>query len=215
MERSATETVPTLNGWKGGSIELADGADKSVRVFRGRCAVSPSYLDHPGLRVCLVAGLGHFGREADAGVQSQFLRHPPEIGQEVGLGRVPPDPGVTLSEGKAVQLIGHIDPAPGIDVLEPGATHVVVLFKDGDRKTRLTEPIGGRQARDAGADDGTAKVPGWSYLLQAPTRSPGIGARQRQLLDQEVAPLRGRGRADEEVEDPSDLIGTDLVRWCT
>ena len=109
-------------------------------------------------------------------------------------------PIVGLREGEAVELVGNVDPAPGIDVLEPGATHVTVLLEHGHVHPGLAQPVGRREPRGAGPDDATAESA--TAVGDPPRRGAGVGALERELFDQELLPGGGRVPPDQEVEDP-------------
>ena len=149
--------LPARDGGEGRAVELAHRADDRVELLRRLDAVGGPHGHGPPMRGVVEAGLGHLAVEADARPEVQLLGRRLQVGQEVGLGREPRDPVVGLGEGEAVELVGHVDPAARVDVLEPGAAHVAVLLEHGDVDAGLAQPVRRRQARGAGADHGAAE----------------------------------------------------------
>ena len=112
-----------------------------------------------------------------------------EVGQQIGLGREARDPVVGLGEGEAVELVGDVDAAARVHVLEPGAAHVAVLLEHRDRHPGLAQPVRRRQAGGAGADDGAAEVA--PDVVDVPRGLPRVAALERELLGQEALPVLG------------------------
>ena len=120
-----------------GRLSCPDRAHHGVeRLGRRRRRRPPRSTSCHAPPVVVEARLGHLASEADALAQPELLGHALEVGQQVGLGREARHPVVGLREGEAVELVGHVDPAAGVHVLEPGAADVVVLLEDGDRRRR-------------------------------------------------------------------------------
>ncbi len=199
VEPGALEFVTPCDRGKGGSVELSGGTHHRVERLRRVRAVTPAQGQLPRLGGLVDAGLGHGAVEADALHQSQRRAHVSQVGQQVGLRREARRPVVGLREREAVELVGHVHPAAGVHVLEPGATDVVVLLEDSHVHAGLTKPVGRGEARGAGPDHGTPERP--SGFPQVPRRPPRVGAGQPQLLDEERLPLLGRAVADQERED--------------
>ena len=95
----------------------------------------------------------HLGAEADVRAQVEVVGAGAEVVEQHVLGAELLRPVVALRERVAVEVVGHVDPAPGVAVLEPRAADVVVLLEDTTRDAGLAEPVGGDEARHAGADD--------------------------------------------------------------
>ena len=76
-----------------------------------------------------------------------------EIVEEHVLGREVQRPVVSLRKRVAVIVIGVVDAASGIGVLEPGTAYVGVLLDDHEADARLLESMAREQARHACADD--------------------------------------------------------------
>ncbi len=145
------------------------------------------------------AGLGHLAPEADALPQPEILRSRMEVGQQVGLGREAGDPVVRLREGEAVELVGHVDPAARVHVLEPRPAHVGVLLEHRDRHAGLAQAVRRRQAGSARAHDGAPELA--SEVRRVPGGPARVGAFERELLAQESLPVLGRAGTDQEPED--------------
>ncbi len=153
----------------------------------------------PDAGVLVEAGLGHLAAEADALLEPEVLGRRLQVGQQVGLGREAGDPPVGLREGVAVELIGDVDAAPRIHVLEPGPAHVAVLLEHRHRHAGLAQAVCRGQAGGTSPDDGAPK--GAVGLRDAPRRCPWVVPRERELLGQELVPVLCRAGADEEPED--------------
>ena len=101
-------------------------------------------------------------------------------------------------------MVGVVDPAPGIRVLEPGAADVVVLLVDDERNARLLEPVPREQARHSRADDHDPEVGVGRDVGLAPTRCASVLAADREFL-LEQREVRGHvdigGAADRELHD--------------
>ena len=205
-----------LDGRERGTVQLADGAYDGVEgLGRGRSVVAARRGDPqaPLPRPVVEAGLGHLGGEADDVAQVELLGHALEVGEQVGLGREARAPCIGLGEGEAVELVGHVDPAARVHVLEPGAPDVRVLLEHRDLDPGLAQPVRRGQTRGTGADDRTPEASsavGDLDLVDVPGRGPGI-ALEGQLLEQEALPLLGRTRTDEEGEGPPELVGGEPV----
>ena len=100
-------------------------ADPGIHV---RCALGGAHRELP-TPIFVEPRLAHLGVEADAPPQLELLGHVLEVGQQVGLGGEPRRPVVGLCEGEALELVGHVDVAPGVDVLEPRAPDLAVLLE--------------------------------------------------------------------------------------
>ena len=200
VERGSSERLPALQGGKRRPVELAHRADDRVECMGPLGPVAVAHRQRPHAGLVVEARLGHLGREADAVPEPQPLGHPLQVRQQVGLRREPRDPVVGLGEGEAVELIGHVDTAPGVDVLEPGAAHVAVLLEHRDRDAGLSHPVRRSQTRSARPDHGAAERA--THLVHVPCGPAGIAPRQGELLHEEGGPLVGRVHAHQEAEDP-------------
>ena len=206
VERGAGEVLASRERGERRAVELADGADEGVEGLRrgGGVVARRGDAQVPLPRPVVEAGLGHLGGEADDVAQAELLGHALEVGEQVGLGREPRAPLVGLGEGEAVELVGHVDPAARVHVLQPGAADVGVLLEHGDRNAGLAQTVRRGQTGGAGADDratetGAAVIVGGADLVDVPGRGPGIAV-EGELLEQEALPLLGRVLADEEGE---------------
>ena len=209
VEGRAREALLASDGGKRRTVQLPDRADDAVDDLGRLGAVGGADGQRPLGRGLVEARLGHLAPEADALPQPEVLRRRLEVGQQVGLGREAGDPVVRLGERVAVQLVGHVDPAAGVDILEPRPADVAVLLEHRDRHTGLAQAVRRRQARGARADDGAAKI--GSEVGAAPRRSARIGSFERELLTQEPLPLLGRVGANQEPEDAPAFLGGQLV----
>ena len=87
-------------------------------------------------------------------------------------------------------MVGDVDPAAGVDVVEPGAADVGVLLEDGEVDAGLAEAVGGDDARHAGADDGHREGPVRRDLVVAPAGRPVVGLVEGELLVDQLEELR-------------------------
>ena len=158
MEGRALEVVTPGDRGEGGSVELVrwrrpprrTSPSSACRRPRGGRAPTTGEASSKRASVTSQAKRMHSTRP-------ERLAHVSQVGQQVGLGREARRPVVGLREREAVELVGHVDPAAGVDVLEPGATDVVVLLEDSDLDAGLAKPVGRGEARGAGPDHGTAE----------------------------------------------------------
>ena len=192
MEGRAGEALLSRDGRERRAVELPDRADDPVeRPRSSRCRRPARTVSDHSRAVVVEAGLGHLAPEADALPQLEVLGRRLEVGQQVGLGREAGDPVVGLGEGEAVELVGDVDAAARVHVLEPGAAHVAVLLEHRDRHTGLAQPVCRRQPRGAGPDDGAAERRRRRRSVRH-EGSPRVGAFERELLGQEALPVLGR-----------------------
>ncbi len=82
-------------------------------------------------------------------------------------------------------MIGIVDAATGIAVLQPCPADVVVLFEDDERDAGLLQTVRGEQARHPGADDHHPEVEVGREVVLAPTWGAPIFAARGELLFQE------------------------------
>ena len=177
---------------KGRAVELSHRADDTVDLLGRVGAVVRPHGQRPPPRGVVEAGLGHLAAETDALAEVQLLGRRLQVGQQVGLGREAGDPVVGLGEREAVELVGHVDPAARVDVLQPGAAHVGVLLEHGDLHPGLAQAVRGRQARGARPDDRAPERA--ADVGQTPRRFPRVGPLEGELLGQEALPVLGRRR---------------------
>ena len=135
-----------VDGRKGRAVELPHRADDGVDGLGRLVPVGGPHGQRPLPGGLVETGLGHLAPEADALPQAQVLGRPLEVGQQVGLGREAGDPVVGLREGEAVELVGDVNPAARVDVLEPRAAHVAVLLEHRHGHAGLAQPVRRGQA---------------------------------------------------------------------
>ncbi len=99
-------------------------------------------------------------------------------------------------------MVGVVDPASGVDVLQPGAAHIGVLLDDGEVDARLFEADAGENAGHAGAHDHHLHLPGRRRKLGARPigRLGADAAGQAQLVGEK----RGVVGRDIDARDPVD-----------
>jgi hypothetical protein len=212
VERRAFEGLPAGDVRERRAVELAHGTHDSVELLFCLGPVAGLYLERPGVHLVVVARLGHLAAEADAGPEAELLDQTLEVGQQVGLGREARRPVVGLREREAVELVGHVDAAAGVDVLEPGAADLGVLLEHGHGDAGLAQAVCGGQPRRARADHGATERA--ADLVEMPAWGAGVGPVRRQLLDEEWLPLVDRVRPGQEGEDLSQLVSGQRVVRC-
>ena len=137
------------------AVELADRADDRVgleRLLACRRRSRTRTVQRQRRRPTTSAD-SDLGPEADVLAQVERVGAAPEVVEQHVLGREVERPVVALRERVAVVVVRVVDAAARIRVLEPGAADVVVLLEDHERHAGLLQPVGGEQARHAGADD--------------------------------------------------------------
>ncbi len=131
-----------------------------------------------------------------------------EVGAQLLLLRIELRPVVVGLEGVAVEVIGDVNAAAGVGVLEPGAADAVVLLDHRVGDARLLQPDGGEQTRHTGADDQDAKVArrrGTGRGLQR--RGARVAAVERHLLHHHRHVLVRHRLADQEAHHAMDGVG--------
>ena len=109
-------------------------------------------------------------------------------------------------------MVGHVDPAAGIGVLEPGPADFGVLLNDGDRESSLEESVGGDDARHPGTDhDGRQRATG-GHRWHRPGRCAQIG--EAEFVDEEVEVLLDDVSVGEEpVHDGDQVLSGQSINW--
>src|SRR5260221_381779 len=110
----------------------------------------------------------HGGLELDMLPDPERVRAAGEVIEEYVLGREVQRPVVPLRERVAVVVIGIVDAATWIAVLQPCPADVVVLFEDDERDAGLLQTVRGEQARHPGADDHHPEVEVGREVVLAP-----------------------------------------------
>ena len=82
-------------------------------------------------------------------------------------------------------MVGYVNPATGVGVVEPGAAHVGVLFQHHHVDTHLAQPMGHEQARHAGANHSHGKGGARGEVVELPGWCPPVAAVGRQFLTQQ------------------------------
>ena len=86
----------------------------------------------PDLSPLVPPGFEDLRLERDQTFELEFADAAAEVVQEDGLRRVELRPVSGLGKGVAVHMVGDVDPASRVGILQPGTTHVGVLFEDAD-----------------------------------------------------------------------------------
>ena len=134
-----------------GRVELADGADHGAR---GEAAA----IIKRHLPVCAVpVRCGDFGAETDVLVQAMLGRNAFEIILQHIARRITIGPFMRRLERVAVEMVGRIDPDPGVAIGRPGAADPVLRVDDGKGHAGFLQRNGGEQPRHAGADNDDGK----------------------------------------------------------
>ena len=93
------------------------------------------------------------------GEDAETIGGAPQVGPDLGLGRVGVAPLGVEGEGEGVEVRGDVALAAGVAVVPPRAAHVGVLLEhDEVVDALLAEADGGAQSGEAGADHGDAGV---------------------------------------------------------
>src|SRR5207247_11194913 len=114
------------------------------------------------------------------------------------LGREVQRPVVTLRKRVAVVVVGVVDAAAGIRVLEPCAPDVVVLLENDELDSGLLQPVRGEETGHAGANDRDMERRLGRDVWRPPAWSAPVLAPHGQLLLQQ-GKVRGHLRAADRV----------------
>src|ERR1700722_508867 len=138
-------------------VESANRADDDAGDDMYRIASRPAQLDIPFLRGVAPDDAAHRRVETRALPKAVTIGDVDEIVEQLALQRKIARP-VIFREREGVDVVGRVDPSPGISVLPPGAAEVGALFEYLARYPEFPQLYRRANPRAAGADDGDAKV---------------------------------------------------------
>ena len=185
-------------------VELADPADDGVGL-EGLLAAVGLQPQRPPHRRFVELRRQDLGAEADQRSQPEPIRHATEVLEQHLLAGEVLRPVVTLREGVAVEEVRHVDPAPGVGVLEPRAADVIVLLEHDHLDAGLVQPVGGDQARHAGSDHGDAERAIRGELLPSPGGRAEV-LPQRELVAQQLEVVVAGAAAGHEPQQRTQLV---------
>ena len=132
----------------GRSGELADRRHQHVRLERLAGAAGHP----PASGAVVVVSRDHPGAEPDLRQHAEPVGDLLQVGQDLGLLRVPPGPVRVRRERQRVQVRRHVAGATGVGVLAPDAADLVTLLEQGDQVATAQQLGGQADPAETGAD---------------------------------------------------------------
>ena len=199
MKRGAAKRVPAGDLRQPRAIELADGADHGVGAERRALlpAGAPG-MERPDLAPLVEREALDFGGEADPVANAEPGGALAKVLQEYRLGGKELRP-ILGCERVGIGVIGRVDAAAGVGVLQPGAAHVGVLLEHGVGDARLLQAMRRQDSRHTGADHRhvEAGAPLRRHLAEE-AGGAGVAAGQPEFGHQELDVVLPERPADEE-----------------
>ena len=205
------ERIATLDIGELRPVELAHRADERRRrqvLGVTLVATCGAHLDGPAGRGLVPRRTHDLGREPHPIGDAVLVEAPLEVRLQLGLLGEELGPGVVGCERVRVEVVADVDAAPGIAVLEPGATDPGVLLDDRELDAGLGETDAGEQARHTGPDHDHSETAGRTTAdVDVFGLDAGIDTVELELLQQHRQVLVGHRLDDEEVHHLLDELG--------